>query len=182
VGSTEPQRCSDGTYSNSTGAAACTPCPAGFYCSVQATSPVVCPAGRYCPGATGASQPLCTNGTFSAATGLSAASACSACSGGSYCDSMGLTAPSGAPRLLTVCASVSVSNRSAGFCSAGYYCTSGAILATGSGGIGGVCPAGHYCPINSSAPTACPAGTYNGATGTSVKLEAATLLTLFNRR
>ena len=58
-------------------------CPAGFACLAgQDTS--ICPAGRYCP--IGTSVPFtCPSGTYSTATGLSAASQCKPCPLGFWC-------------------------------------------------------------------------------------------------
>lgn len=53
-----------------------------------------------------------------------------------------------------------------GNCSAGYYCTRGAMLAAPTDGVtGAVCVAGYYCPAGSAAPLPCPAGTSTSATG-----------------
>ena len=74
-----------------------------------------------------------------------------------YCDSVGLTAPTGP-------------------CNAGFYCTIGNSVPNpqnltecnnqegsglGSGmELGGVCPPGSYCPQNSSQPLPCPPGRF----------------------
>jgi len=41
-------------------------------------------------------------------------------------------------------------------CPGGFYCTQGSTRASTL-----MCEPGYYCPINSTSPTACPAGTYN---------------------
>ena len=52
----------------------------------------------------------------------------------------------------------------------GYFCTLGAHNSTPTDGVtGDICPVGFYCPENSTAPTACPQGTYLNTTGNSVQ-------------
>lgn len=64
------------------------------------------------------------------------------CTPGKYCATSGLSAPTGD-------------------CSAGYYCKEKATTQTPTDGTtGNKCPYGHYCPAGSSAPIACPIGTY----------------------
>lgn len=50
-GTSHPQPCPPGSYSNLTGQASCFPCPAGYYCPENITtySGHPCPAGFYCP-------------------------------------------------------------------------------------------------------------------------------------
>ena len=48
-----------GTYMNTTGAAQCEICPAGYYCVDSAVWPVACPPGEICPGNTGYDTQLC---------------------------------------------------------------------------------------------------------------------------
>jgi len=66
------------------------------------------------------------------------ATSCMKCPSGTYCDTFGLTAPSG-------------------LCKAGYFCTPGSISASNV-----QCPSGSYCPKGSSFPLICPKGTYSG--------------------
>lgn len=70
-------------------------------------------------------------------------SAQQACPGGMYCQTAGLSAPTGN-------------------CSAGYYCILTATTLTPTDGVtGDGCPAGYYCPQGSAAPTPCSPGTYS---------------------
>ena len=74
-------------------------------------------------------------------------SECTPCSGGMYCESMGLSVPTGD-------------------CTAGYYCTQGASVSTPSDGVtGDECLMGGYCLQGSNATTLCPPGTYNPTRG-----------------
>ena len=46
-------------------------------------------------------------------------------------------------------------------CTAGFYCTLGAIVAAPNAEVyGTVCPAGHYCPEGTGVPKPCSVGTY----------------------
>jgi hypothetical protein len=52
VGAKEAISCPEGTYRDTTGAAAiadCHDCPGGFYCEEETINPIVCPAANYCP-------------------------------------------------------------------------------------------------------------------------------------
>ena len=51
--------CIVGMYMNTTQAALCEDCPAGFYCVDSAIWPLDCPAGEVCPGNTGYNSSLC---------------------------------------------------------------------------------------------------------------------------
>ncbi|KAJ8397174.1 hypothetical protein AAFF_G00440080 [Aldrovandia affinis] len=124
-------------------------CQAGFWCRGGARSPspadgvtgVPCPAGQYCPTGTMAPAP-CPLGTWWNGTGRRSPEGCQPCPGGFYCDSPGLTAPSGP-------------------CSAGFYCTERAVTPAPSDDIaGGRCPAEHYCPIGTTQPVPCEPGTF----------------------
>lgn len=130
-------------------------CDAGFWCisgSASATpndgvTGSLCPQGRYCT--IGIAVPdQCPTGTWSNSTGLMTAAECQACSGGYYCNSTGLTEPSGP-------------------CAAGYYCTSNSSTPTpNDGGITGApCTVGHYCPEGTPVPIPCSDGTYMSQTG-----------------
>ncbi|KAM4702881.1 uncharacterized protein WCC33_011421 [Rhinophrynus dorsalis] len=105
----------------------------------------LCPVGYFCPSGTGIPIP-CPSGTFSNRLSLSMESQCTACPPGYYCDSVGLSAPTG-------------------LCLPGYYCATGVSMSAPTGenftGDGGACPVGHYCPQGSVHPLACPEGTYN---------------------
>ena len=53
-----------------------------------------------------------------------------------------------------------------GNCTAGYYCSLGAVFANPMAqAYGDVCPGGYYCPEGTGDPLPCPAGTYLPDTG-----------------
>jgi hypothetical protein len=146
-----PSLCEAGTYNAAANASACAPTPAGFYTSGQAAIYYTpCPIGSYCLSGTFSPLP-CPLGSYGNRTGLKNSTECSSCVAGSYCGLNGQSEPTGP-------------------CQAGYYCLSGATLATPTTqSFGGVCPAGSYCPSGSATPTLCPAGTYSSSTlGTSL--------------
>lgn len=71
-------------------------------------------------------------------------------SGGHYCNTPGISAPSAE-------------------CAAGYYCEYGVDTATPTDtsqhtGVGGECPAGFYCPRGTIQPISCPSGTFTTTT------------------
>ena len=164
--------CPIGTFSNDTGLAnssqctQCTPgyycdnpnineptgqCFAGYYCTLGAIEPTPsanggeCPQGTYC--VTGSPQAVdCPKGTYGSAARLTALADCTFCPSGEFCDSPGLSAPSGQ-------------------CDEGFYCSNASEAANPVGQTyGNECPAGNYCPAGSGNPTACDAGTYNPLT------------------
>ncbi|XP_022100039.1 zonadhesin-like [Acanthaster planci] len=144
-GSSEPQECTEGNYCGTDGLEDVSgPCLPGYYCDVTASreDPTdgvtgnVCPAGRYCESGTGANPPNCPTGTFSNATGLTALSECDDCTAGYYCETPGLTRPTGP-------------------CQEGYYCPSGQDIKNPM-----ACDAGYYCEEGSPEQVECPSGTY----------------------
>ncbi|CAL8373179.1 unnamed protein product, partial [Gadus morhua 'NCC'] len=131
-GSAEPAVCSPGTFQASAGQSTCVACPPGFYCMEGAWLPTPCP-----PGSVG---PL---------PNQTAPGDCSLCPSGSFCNSGGLTQPSGP-------------------CSPGHFCTQGASEASPvSQPYGDLCPKGHFCPEGSASPKPCPMGSYLRQTGAS---------------
>lgn len=98
-------------------------CEQGYYCPKSSTSSqqIQCPQGRYCP--RGSPSPkLCPRGTFSNNTGLWTESQCTNCTAGFFCDSEGISSPTGQ-------------------CKAGYYCP------IGSKSMEEIdCPVGFHCP------------------------------------
>ncbi|KAJ7990480.1 hypothetical protein DPEC_G00300750 [Dallia pectoralis] len=128
-------------------------CSAGFWCRKGASTPTPvdgisgspCPAGQYCPSATPVPTP-CPPGTWSNSSGLGRLEECRPCTGGHYCDSANLTAPTGP-------------------CAGGYYCLDSATTPTpATGPAGGPCPEGHYCPVGTAQPLTCEPGTYASVT------------------
>ena len=150
--------CPAGSYSTATGATSsttCTTCAPGTYSiatgGTSATSCIICPIGKYCP-TRDASPVECPAGTYNAATG---ATTCSPCPANTYSTAAAATSS-------TTCQPCPAGTRSAPgaftctICPAGYYMESGTCT---------VCPVGYYC-LGISEKVACPAGTYNTATGT----------------
>jgi hypothetical protein len=81
---------------------------------------------------------------------MKAAGDCKACPGGKYCETTGLSAPTG-------------------LCNAGFFCTKNAVVnnPTLPSGSFGPCPIGSYCLAGSAVGTLCPPGTYRSTTGAS---------------
>jgi hypothetical protein len=108
-GALAPQLCLSGSYNPDAARSACSPCPSGALCTgfgLQNYS--VCPQGSYCP--LGSAFPIaCPIGTFSAQYNLGNASQCTPCLRGQYCESQGLTAPTG-------------------LCIQGFFCNAGAVF------------------------------------------------------
>ncbi|CAH1797038.1 unnamed protein product, partial [Owenia fusiformis] len=133
--------------------AVCKDCPEGFYCDATTQNdticshgvqnPLECPSGHFCPNGTKfALEFPCPAGTFNNVTQLKAEAECLPCTGGQYCETTGLTNPTGP-------------------CLEGYYCTLGAAIQNPLDNVtGSVCPPGSYCEGGSPSPTPCPAGTY----------------------
>ncbi|KAH3841623.1 hypothetical protein DPMN_115096 [Dreissena polymorpha] len=177
--------CPAGTFNNRTGLQSdteCTPCSGGFYCDNEGLSNPTgpCSAGYVCVSGSNTSMPTsgagytCPAGSLLPrpvvcrdpmpqrnllkSEGLQNVSACTQCTPGYFCGSEGLTVPTG-------------------MCNAGYYCTSGAILADPViPGIWHVCPTGHYCPTVQPTPEPCPAGSFRTSTGGRLSLTVPTAL------
>lgn len=144
--------CTRGQYCATAGLAAPTgPCYGGYFCNRSATEPTpngtypangLCPAGSYCPNGT-LGAIACPPGTFNSIRGQDKSSDCVPCTAGSYCETSGLTAPTG-------------------LCTAGFYCLAGASQAADNATK---CIPGHVCPAGSPSPVQCKAGTYQPSTG-----------------
>lgn len=76
---------------------------------------------------------IAVTGTYSNATNLQNVSDCSPCPGGQYCETDGLTTPTG-------------------LCGEGYYCPEGSIYKEPATSF---CPVGHFCPEGVSQPVPC---------------------------
>ncbi|CAM9824345.1 unnamed protein product [Bubo scandiacus] len=174
AGSSLPLPCPVGTYTDVVRAGSCKPCPAGMFCSMvgltepeghcqpgyycvqgsSTSSPMglpfgdLCPQGHYCPaGMTHPKEMPCPAGTWNGQRGAQDATWCLPCVPGFFCNMSGQDAP-------------------VGLCAQGYYCTGRTKTAKPQDGItGDVCPRGHFCPAGSAAPSPCPSGEYNNATG-----------------
>lgn len=138
--------CPAGSYSDTTGKAACDPCPAGNECPPgSSTSGTPCPIYKYCPQGTGYGL-ICPAGSYNTAnTGLTSSSACTACPAGKYC----------------------VDGRITGDCEAGYMCVGSSPTPTPVvvNVYGYPCPMGNYCPAGTQAPIACPTGKFRTLPG-----------------
>ena len=147
---TDPKKCPDGTYQNTTGASECTACPPGYYCDSQIStvSYLDCPMGYYCPIRTGLNWTACPVGKYGSRLNLMFEDDCTGCDAGKYCSRTALTKP-------------------VGNCSAGFYCPEGSENSWGRTIDAGnhTCPRGSFCPAGSAVPSACPPGTYNPSEG-----------------
>ncbi|CUE73353.1 membrane-associated protein, putative [Bodo saltans] len=161
AGSPFPTPCPAGTYSNdlqATSRASCVLCPEGYFCPSGTSSFAVnpCPPGFYCPPGTGSGfENGCPIGTYTTEYKLTSASQCYQCPAGSYCPSVGLTAPVPCPSGTYQPETSSVACRP---CEAGWACTQ--IGMTNS--FATPCLPGHFCPTGTSSAFAnpCPGGTY----------------------
>ena len=149
-GSSYPIPCSNGTFSNQSGLHECLTCLAGYYCPTESSdiSHFACPQGYYCP--SGTKHPFqfpCPVGTFYNSTNAQSVDVCIGCSSGYYCDSPGLSEPTG-------------------LCREGWYCSGNATLLTPVNPLhGGLCPVGFYCPAGSPFPTPCTEGMFCSLSG-----------------
>ena len=134
-GSSAAIPCPIGSYCPA-GVSAAIACAAGQYCPVGSTTPQTCPAGFYCPD--GATKLGCPAGTYSNATGKTAASDCTQCPPGFTCPYTGATG------------SFPMPNTAPKACALGYYCPAGSTTYA-------PCPDGFYCP-SSQQSLPCPQG------------------------
>mmetsp|Transcript_25097 Transcript_25097/g.27849 ORF Transcript_25097/g.27849 Transcript_25097/m.27849 type:complete len:558 (+) Transcript_25097:3592-5265(+) len=125
-------------------------CAAGFYCTTGSPfeKPAIddvsnnygrCPTGHHCATATSTPTP-CVAGKYSAMTKLADDTHCKDCEPGSYCETAGLTAPTG-------------------LCEPGYNCAVGSSTAQAA-----ECTAKNYCPQGSPNEWRCEIGFYNTLT------------------
>ncbi|CAB1443712.1 unnamed protein product [Pleuronectes platessa] len=197
-GSSVARPCPPGSYSDQTGGDAvqhCRPCEAGWFCGraglsepqglcdpghyctsgASTASPVavasggMCPAGYVCPrGTKDPQQHPCPAGTWSNSLGSLNLSSCGPCPPRLYCNSTGLSQPTG------IC---DAGGLTGDICPVGYYCSMGSASpvlcpdgthsnTTGTYCLSGEgvhrCPAGHYClggGVEGILP--CPPGTYS---------------------
>ncbi|CDW74865.1 cast multi-domain protein [Stylonychia lemnae] len=126
-------------------------CKAGYYCLTTAIVSTpnneidgggICPAGYYCQ--EGSTVPIpCPVGTFSSLSGNTHKDNCTICLNGTYCESSGLSAPTGQ-------------------CARGYYCPQGQKTPRNPDYI---CPIGYRCPLGSTDPISCSDYTYQDMKG-----------------
>ena len=160
--------CPDGTYCGSTGSSSTTSCGIGNYCDSGATAPLPCKSGYYCSSATMSSTNMyasaCPGGylcPYGVSIDPTTDQATYGCEAGYYCLSKKTYAiPCRPGTYVSSLASDDISD-----CldsGAGKYLDTYASTDSGTD-----CPAGYYCPSGTTQPVACPAGTYNTATGKS---------------
>ncbi|KAI4815467.1 hypothetical protein KUCAC02_005611 [Chaenocephalus aceratus] len=150
-GSATPEPCPSGTYQDREKQATCTVCGAGYYCDLRLANASFlrpCPKGHYCPAGTSMpDQHPCPSGSFNPRVHTASLTACMPCTAGHFCPSVGLSEP-------------------AGPCNAGYWCREGASSPSPlDGRSGSLCPPGQYCPSGTTAPTACPEGSWSNSSG-----------------
>jgi len=127
-------------------------CAGGYYCTTGNSGPAPggnvtrgvtgswegsgrCPTGYYCPNGT-AAPIACNAGKYNPNLGQNEEADCIPCPSGEYCETAGLSLPTGN-------------------CTAGYYCVEGT-----SNPENEPCPYGHQCPGGSPYPERCPSATY----------------------
>nr|DBA16528.1 TPA: hypothetical protein GDO54_003912 [Pyxicephalus adspersus] len=155
-GTAEPISCAPGLYCEEAGLAVPSgECAAGYFCINGATTPKptdsirgnICPPGTFCPNGSHHPQ-LCPAGTFSADYSLGNVSQCKPCPAGYYCQSPGITSPTGQ-------------------CLEGYYCEHREVPVRDLTLF--LCPEGYFCPAGTQFSTqySCPPGTYGPRHGVS---------------
>ncbi|KAA8594284.1 hypothetical protein FQN60_005118, partial [Etheostoma spectabile] len=150
-GSAAPEPCPSGTYQDREEQAACAVCEEGYYCDLRLANASFlrpCPKGHYCPAGTALpNQHPCPIGSFNPRQHTHSLAGCMPCAAGQYCPSVGMSEP-------------------AGPCHAGYWCREGASSPSPLDGLSGSrCPPGHYCPSGTTAPVACPEGSWSNSSG-----------------
>ena len=157
-------------------------CLPGYFCveSAETSKPSAldiissrwgkCPVGHYCPTATALPYP-CPAGSFSNSESLTAANECTPCTAGKYCETRGLTAPTGDCDEGFFCPAGESQPRNDLYkCTAGNYCPTGssALIPCAGGSYSHLdyqevcipCPPGYYCPTGSTDPIICPTGSF----------------------
>jgi hypothetical protein len=138
-------------------------CPAGFTCGEASTvAPAICPKAHFCPEGTSVAQ-LCQQGTYSNATGLHSAAACTPTDAGHYATAgstqpapcvVGTAQPSMGMGSCVKCGTGTFQDKegrsSCSICGAGSY--SANVLSCE------VCQVGEFCLEGSVVGTPCPIG------------------------
>ena len=165
-GSAYPTPCGNGTYQNASAQDSCLQCPAGFYCDPgegTTVSPKLCPAGHYClPGTSYKKTYPCKARTYGPDMGFAFESQCVLCTNGSYCETDGLSAPTGK-------------------CYGGYYCLKGSKSPVPVNDMNTTtstfdyfndkCPKGYFCPNGTANPQPCPRGYFSNNDGLKLRTE-----------
>ena len=133
--------CGPGKYSSSTGASACSICPAGRQCNNAATSSdELCPVTKYCPEGTGYAI-ICPAGTYNRDyQELKDEAECTQCPAGQFC----------------------VDGTISDQCAPGFWCKGGSSTPTPvtTSDTGAECPAGKYCIKGTTDPVLCSEGKF----------------------
>jgi hypothetical protein len=136
-------------------------CIPGFFCS-NASSPTPCSAGSYNALANQTSVDSClpcAKGFFQANAGQTT---CQMTEAGFFTSNVGATAPTPCFAGFWCTRGAQEGNSANHTCPARYFCGPGTRAPDDN-----ICPAGAYCVAKSGAPTSCPSGSYNSATGLS---------------
>ena len=160
-GALQEQTCPAGTYGARTGLRApedCDACPSSMWCSdgiVQGT----CDAGFICYGGAGAARPTAPTVVDEADAAVNGP-----CPSGHFCLAAATT-PTPCPQGTVLVAPGGASIAECSVCPVGLVCADAGTTAP--------CPVGHYCPdvANRVDPVACPSGTFNAGTGSSLATD-----------
>ncbi|CDJ27837.1 LOW QUALITY PROTEIN: uncharacterized protein EMH_0035300 [Eimeria mitis] len=201
VSESECTACPAGEVCEALGGLDSSPCPEGFFCQQGTTTAErvanLCPTGKFCPLGSVAGDD-CSAGTFAPFSGMAECLTCPAgyladeadiqsCLGGKFsnpgsmADSDCKTCPAGyyCPEASstpipckggTLCSQEGREEHTES-CPQGMYCEAGTIEYIQPSAQ--QCPAGSYCPGGSSAPIACPMGTFLRTLGAASDSECA---------
>ena len=144
--------------------APCSPCPAGSYCPLNASAPVVCPAGTYSE-ANAPECSLCPCGSYGLTTNLKSSTCTGKCTGGYACPAGSIVGNAES----MMCPVGTFAAPGSGFCNwcpPGQYGTGSALVDSRCSGAC-VATAGRYCPLGNTKLNGipCPPGTYSSTTG-----------------
>eukprot|EP00750_Incisomonas_marina_P016607 INCI19214.1.p1 GENE.INCI19214.1~~INCI19214.1.p1 ORF type:complete len:6126 (+),score=1170.25 INCI19214.1:309-18686(+) len=156
LGSSVPEPCPVGTYSNVAGLETendCTPCPDGYDCkgtNLTTYENYPCALGSFC---VGGSAYGCPAGTYGGGAGYADPSECDECPSGNYCPYVNGTVGTVTPIPCDPGFICPPGSGEQSECPIGYYCADALSKV--------VCPAGYYCPAGTASPILCDKpGTY----------------------
>jgi len=167
--------CPTGKFASSSGAFACTDCPAGFWSGATGANSSAaclrCPAGRYSSSTGATSDEACSEcpaGTYSSSQGASSASQCTRCPAGTFSDEYGAVSSAvcrGCP------AGKFASSKGATACTDCPAGTFSNAVGANSSSVCVPCAAGRYATAtggdSDEACSECPAGTFSSSKGAS---------------